>query len=180
MVDANKDDSEACGVEPYSVLLPDSTKKYLVFLSVSLTLSTLTATIYFPWIPVLSVEFSVPIQRANPTVTVYVVCQDDFPALFTSLVDPYGRLLALTGIYACESLGLALNRESYRALMAIRALPSIGGSPAPAIAYGIIAEAADLGGARQCHRPHACNLQWDFGCWFLIGGIVAFSTGGFV
>ncbi|KAK8110222.1 uncharacterized protein PG998_006679 [Apiospora kogelbergensis] len=119
---------------------------YLTYLlGFVIILSTLTATIYFPLIPMLSEEFAVSIQAINLTVTLYAICQGVTPPLFASLADVFGRrlvLLALVILYACASLGLAVNRGSYAVLLALRALQSIGGSATPAIAYGIVADVA--------------------------------------
>ena len=125
--------------EQYSIF-PSTTRIYLSYLlGFVMTLSTLTATIYFPLIPMLSDAFAVSIQGINLTVTVYAIFQAVAPWFFASLADTTGRRLVLFGfvaLYAAASLGLALNRNSYAVLMALRAVQSIGGSPIPAIGYG--------------------------------------------
>jgi MFS family permease len=147
-----------------------------------MTLSTLTATIYFPLIPLLSREFSVSIQAINLTVTLYAVCQGLSPPIFASLSDFFGRrplLLALVALYTGASLGLAVSRESYGVLLALRALQSMGGSATPAIAYGIVADVAVVSHRGSMLGPmlSVCNGISAVGP--VIGGAVAQSTGAY-
>lgn len=156
---------------------------YLTYLlGFVIILSTLTATIYFPLIPMLSEEFAVSIQAINLTVTFYAICQGVTPPLFASLADVFGRrlvLLALVILYACASLGFAVNRGSYAVLLALRALQSIGGSATPAIAYGIVADVAVVSERGRMLGPMLsfCNGISAIGP--VIGGFVAQSTGAY-
>ncbi|KAK1702987.1 major facilitator superfamily domain-containing protein [Colletotrichum lupini] len=125
---------EASRDQKYSVF-SQVMRKYLTYLlGLILTLSTLTATIYFPLIPMLSAELGVSIQAINLTVTVYVVVQAVSPAFFASLADAVGRrpvLLGLIALYTVATLGLILSftfstgRNGYNALVALRALQSL-------------------------------------------------------
>lgn len=175
--------NESSQVESYSVF-SDSLRIYLTYLLGFITiLSTLTATIYFPLIPMLSSHFSVSIQAVNLTVTLYAVCQAISPPVFASLADCYGRrpvLLLLIGIYACASLGLALNRSSYGLLLGMRAVQSIGGSATPAIAYGIVADVAVVSERGRMLGPMLsfCNGISAIGP--VVGGAVAQTTGAHV
>lgn len=121
-------------------------RTYLTYqLGFVIILSTLTATAYLPLIPMLSTHLSVSVQAINLTVTAYAICQAISPALAASLADAFGRrpvLLGLILLYAAASLGLTLNQHSFAALVAFRALQSIGGSGTPPIAYGIVADVA--------------------------------------
>jgi MFS family permease len=167
--------------EDYSVFSA-AMRTYLTYLlGFIIILSTLTATIYFPLIPMLTKHFSVSIQAINLTVTVYAICPAISPALFASLADASGRrpvLMGLVSLYACASLGLALNRDSYAALVALRALQSIGGSATPPIAYGIVADAALVSERGKMLGPmlSTCNAISAVGP--VIGGAVALSTSG--
>jgi MFS family permease len=158
-------------------------RTYLTYLlGFIIIISTLTATIYFPLIPMLSTRFSVSIEAINLTVTVYAICQAISPALFASLADALGRrpvLLALISLYACASLGLALNKKSYVALVALRAVQSIGGSATPPIAYGIVADVAPASERGKMLGPmlSTCNAISAIGP--VIGGAVALTTGGY-
>lgn len=169
-------------VEDYTVF-SDSLRLYLTYLlGFIIILSTLTATIYFPMIPMLSSHFSVSIQAINLTVTLYAVCQALSPPIFASLADCYGRrpvLLALIAIYAIASLVLSLNRQSYGLLLGMRALQSIGGSATPAIAYGIVADVAVVSRRGKMLGPMLsfCNGISALGP--IIGGAVAQSTGAY-
>ncbi|KAF7503751.1 hypothetical protein GJ744_003293 [Endocarpon pusillum] len=158
-------------------------RTYLTYLlGFIMILSTLTATIYFPLIPMLSAHFSVSIQAINLTVTVYAICQAFSPALFASLADASGRrpvLLGLIGLYACASLGLALNHNSYSALIALRAVQSIGGSATPSIAYGIVADVAVVAERGKMLGPmlSTCNAISAVGP--VAGGGIALTSNGY-
>ncbi|KAK7722156.1 hypothetical protein SLS64_000689 [Diaporthe eres] len=175
--------NEASQVENYSAF-SDSLRIYLTYLlGFIIILSTLTATIYFPLIPMLSSHFSVSIQAINLTVTLYAVCQAISPPVFASLADCYGRrpiLLLLIGIYACASLGLALDRSSYGLLLGMRAVQSFGGSATPAIAYGIVADVAVVSERGRMLGPMLsfCNGISAIGP--VVGGAVAQTTGAHV
>lgn len=169
--------------EDYSVF-SDAMRTYLTYLlGFIIILSTLTATIYFPLIPMLSSHFSVPIQAINLTVTMYAVCQAISPPLFASLADCYGRrpiLLLLIGIYACASLGLSLNRDSYGLLLGMRAVQSLGGSATPAIAYGIVADVAVVSERGRMLGPMLSFCNGISAVGPVVGGAVAQSTGAHV
>lgn len=175
--------NEASQAEDYSVF-SDSMRTYLTYLlGFIIILSTLTATIYFPLIPMLSSHFSVSIQAINLTVTLYAVCQAISPPVFASLADCYGRrpiLLLLIGIYACASLGLALNRSSYGLLLGMRAVQSLGGSATPAIAYGIVADVAMVSERGRMLGPMLSFCNGISAVGPVVGGAVAQSTGAHV
>ena len=158
-------------------------RTYLTYLlGFIMVLSTLTATIYFPLIPLLSDAFSVSVQKTNLTVTVYAIVQAIAPRIFASLADTSGRrpvLLGLLVVYAGASLGLTLAKNNYTALMTLRALQSLGGSPIPAIAYGIVADVALVAERGKMLGPmlSTCNGLSAVGP--VAAGAAAFSTGGY-
>ncbi|KAF2812597.1 MFS general substrate transporter [Mytilinidion resinicola] len=170
------------GEEQYSVF-SDGIRTYLAYLlGYIMTISTLTATIYFRLIPMLSKHFSVSVQAINLTVTVYAVYQAISPGIFAVLADMYGRrpvLLALITMYACASLGLALNRSSHAALMSLRALQSISGPATPPIAYGIVADVAIVSARGKMLGPmlSTCNAISAVGP--VTAGAIALSTNGY-
>jgi MFS family permease len=170
------------GVEQYSIF-SDGTRTYLTYLLGGvITISTLTATIYFPLIPMLSEHFFVSIQAINLTATVYAICQAISPGIFASLADMYGRrpvLLALISIYALASLGLGLNKSSYAALMCLRALQSISGSATPPIAYGIVADVAIISARGKMLGPMLATCNGISALGPVIGGAVARRTNGY-
>jgi MFS family permease len=64
------------------------------------------------------------------TITLYLVLQAVSPAFFGPLSDTLGRrpvVLITFSIYCAASLGLALNKHSYVALLVLRSLQSTGG-----------------------------------------------------
>lgn len=178
----NGPDSGSHNGEDYSVFSAGM-RTYLTYqLGFIIIFSTLTATAYFPLIPMLSTHFSVSIQAINITVTVYAICQAISPALFASLADASGRrpvLLGLISLYASASLGLTLNQRSYAALVAFRALQSIGGSATPPIAYGIVADVAVVSERGKMLGPmlSTCNAISAVGP--VIAGAVALRTSGY-
>lgn len=175
------DDSSHDG-EDYSVSSAGMRTLLTYQLGFVMILSTLTATSYLPLIPMLSTHFSVSIQAINLTVTVYAICQAISPALFASLADAFGRrpvLLGLISLYAFASLGLTLNQRSYAALVALRALQSIGGSATPPIAYGIVADVAVVSERGKMLGPmlSTCNAISAVGP--VVAGAVALRTSGY-
>ena len=86
--------------EQYSIF-PSTTRTLLSYhLGFVLTLSTLTATIYFPLIPMLSDAFAVSVQDINRPVTVNAIFQAVTPGIFASLADATGRRPVLLGLVA--------------------------------------------------------------------------------
>lgn len=128
---------------PYSVFTKGQ-KQYITYLLGFLTLaSSLTATIYFPLIPLLAEEYQTSTQAINLTITLYVVAQGITPAFWGPLSDSLGRrpvLMMTFGLYTAASLGLAFSRGSYPALIILRALQSTGGSAVVSLSYGIVAD----------------------------------------
>ncbi|KAK4201516.1 major facilitator superfamily domain-containing protein [Triangularia verruculosa] len=190
-ITTDKNDSATSEEEDYT-LFPRSFLKPLPYLlGFLLTLSTLTATIYFPLIPMLSTGFSVSIQSINLTVTVYAICQAISPGFFASLADSpaIGRrpvLLCLIALYALGSLGLSLNssfgpeRQSYGVLIAMRAVQSLGGSAIPALGYGIIADVAPVSDRGRMLGPMLSFCNGLSAAGPVIAGGLALGTGGYV
>ena len=158
-------------------------RTYLTYLLGFLSLpSSLTATIYFPLIPLLSDHFAVSIQAINLTITLYVVFQAVAPVVFAPLSDSLGRrpvLLFMLVLYTAASLGLAFNDSSYAILLLLRALQSFGGSAVLAIAYGVVADVAVPAERGKMLGPMlaAGNLGPCVGP--VIGGSVALASGEF-
>ncbi|KAI1743426.1 major facilitator superfamily domain-containing protein [Xylaria scruposa] len=128
---------------PHSVF-PNSMIIYLTFLLGYLALaSSLTATIYFPIIDLLSERYHTSVQAINLTITLYVILQGIAPSFFSPLSDTLGRrpvfLLTFT-IYLLAGIGLVANTNSYVALILLRGLQSIGGSAVLSLAYAVVAD----------------------------------------
>ena len=125
---------------------------YLTFiLNLTISFSTLTATIYFPLIPLLLELSSVPLQSINLTVATCAIAKALVLALIACLADPYGRRPALLGLvilYLRANTGMVglmhfpASRSSYVGLLIIRILQSINASPTLAAAYNIEADVA--------------------------------------
>ena len=144
--------------------------------------SPLTATIYLPLLPLLATEFSVSIQAINLTITLYIVFQAISPLLFATASDHFGRrpiYLTTYALYTIASLGLALNKHSYAALLVLRALQSLGASAVLAVAFGVAADVCPPAerGAMLGPTQGAANLAVCLGP--VIGGLVAQRSGSF-
>lgn len=171
-------------IEGLHTTFSKGTRCYLTYLlGFIMVLSTLTATIYFPLIPLLSSSFSSSTQAINLTVTVYAIVQAISPGIFASLADTFGRrpvLLILLVIYTGGSLGLVFDKGSYAALMTLRALQSLGGSPIPAIAYGIVADVATVAERGKMLGPMLSTCNGISAIGPVAAGAAAFSTGGYI
>jgi MFS family permease len=128
---------------PYTVLSKYQ-KRYITYLLGYLCLvSSLSATIYFPLVPLLANIYATSMQAINLTITLYIVFQGIAPSFWSPLSDTLGRrpvFLATFGVYTAASLGLSLSGSNYAALALLRALQSIGGSAILSIAYGVVAD----------------------------------------
>jgi MFS family permease len=101
--------------------------------------------------------------------------------VFASLADSYDRhpiLLALVLIYVLRSLGLALNKDGCKALMALRVVQSIGSSAIPQIAYGTVADVAVVSGKGETLGPMMATCNSVSATGSVIGGAIALDTGG--
>lgn len=167
------------------VLLPYTTfthaeKRLLTFLLGLATItSPLTATIYFPLLPLLREHFDASAQAINVTITIYIIFQALSPAIFGPLSDSLGRrpvyLVTLT-IYIIGSLGLALNKHNYTALVALRALQSIGASAAFSVSYGVVADVCVPSERGRMLGPVSMALNLGACVGPVMGGWVAFTS----
>lgn len=162
------------------------THRQRIFLTILLGITTLaspvTATTYFPILPLLATQFNTTIQAINLTITLYLIFQAISPAIFATLSDTEGRrpvFLVTYTLYFFTSLGLALNQHSYAALLVLRALQSLGASAIIAIAYGVIADVCmpSERGKMLGWVMAATNLGVCIGP--ILGGSVALNPGGY-
>lgn len=165
---------------PYTVFTRGQKRLITVMIGVAMFFSPMTANIYFPCLPSLQLAMGTTLQLLNSTITAYIVLQGLSPMFFGDLADNVGRrpvyLLTFT-LYTAASLGLALNRNSYAVLLALRMLQSAGCSATAAVSYGVLADVAVpaergrmLGAAMV-----AANLGPSFGP--LLGGVLADKVG---
>ena len=167
---------------PYTAFSPRHKRLITVILTLTMLASPLTATIYLPLLPLLANRFRVSLQAINLTITLYIVFQAISPLLFATASDSLGRrpiYLMTYALYTAASLGLALNRHSYAALLILRALQSLGASAVLAIAFGVAADLSPPAERGSILGPTqaAANLAVCLGP--VIGGWVALGSGGF-
>ena len=167
---------------PYTTFSKPQKRLITVILTCTMLASPLTATIYLPLLPLLATHFHVSVQAINLTITLYIIFQAISPLFLATASDSFGRrpLLLLTFLlYTAASLGLAVNKSSYAALLTLRAVQSLGASAVLAIAYGVIADVctpAERGGM-QGPTLGAANLAVCLGP--VIGGLVALGSGSY-
>ena len=169
----------------YTTFSPRQKRLLIFLLGLTAITSPLTATIYFPLLPLLASDYYSSAQAINLTITIYVIFQAVSPAIFASLSDLHGRrlvyLLALT-LYVSSNLGLALEQKqnSYVALVILRALQSLGASAAFALTYGVIADVCVPAERGQMVGPVTMALNVGTCIGPIVGGWVAFSSGHYV
>jgi MFS family permease len=165
---------------PYTKFTNREKRLLTLLLGLATITSPLTATIYFPLLPLLRATFNTSAQAINLTITIYIVFQALSPAIFGPLSDSLGRrpayLLTLS-IYVVGNLGLALNKQSYGALLALRALQSIGASAAFAVSYGVVADVCVPSARGRMLGPLSMALNLGACVGPVIGGGVAFTSG---
>ncbi|KAG7452354.1 MFS general substrate transporter [Guyanagaster necrorhizus] len=132
--------------KPYSVY---STKeKWFIVALVAFAglFSPLTANIYLPAIPVLTVDFKKSTELVNITVTVYMVFQGLSPMLFGTMADQVGRrpmFAACLLILSLSCIGLALVPTSaYWLLVVLRCVQAAGSASTIALGVGTIGDIA--------------------------------------
>lgn len=167
---------------PYSIFASPLRRLLVVILIFTMLASPLTATIYLPLLPLLARQFGASIQAINLTITVYIIFQAISPLLFATASDAFGRrpiYLITYALYTFASLGLALNKHNYAALLSLRALQSLGASAVLAVAFGVVADVwppATRGSVLGITQG-AANVAVCLGP--IIGGWVALESGGF-
>ena len=167
---------------PYTVFTRSHKRLITSILILTMLASPLTATIYLPLLPLLAEQFNVSIQPINLTITIYVIFQAISPLIFATASDTFGRrpiCLITYAVYTVASLGLALNKHSYAALLILRALQSLGASAVLAIAFGVVSDVCPPAerGAMLGPTQGAANLAVCLGP--VVGGWVALASGGF-
>jgi multidrug resistance protein len=164
----------------YTVFTRAQKRPITLTIGTAMFFSPLTANIYFPCIPSLQLSMSATVQLINLTITAYIILQGLSPLFFGDLADTIGRrpvFLATFALYTAASLGLALNRTSYAALLALRMLQSAGCSAAAAVSYGVLADVAVPAerGRMLGTAMVAANVGPSLGP--LIGGVLADKAG---
>jgi MFS family permease len=168
--------------EPYTIFSSCERRLIVGLLGTAMLISPLTATIYLPLLPVLSTHFRTSAEAINLTITVYIIFQALAPLFLASVSDHFGRrpiYLATFALYTFASLGLALNKSSYAALLALRALQSLGASAVLSVSYGTVADICVPAKRGKMLGPvlAAGNVGTCMGP--IVGGWVVFESGGF-
>ena len=142
-------------------------------------ISPLTATIYFPLLPLLAQRLHISAQATNLTITIYIVFQAISPAIFGPLSDSLGRriayLVTLT-LYVLSNVGLAVVKNHYVALIVLRAVQSLGASAAFAISYGVVADVCVPSERGSMVGPLSMALNLGTCVGPIVGGLVAYKS----
>lgn len=166
--------------ESYSFFTKRQLYGFQLILGIAATTSPLTATIYFPLLPLLRQQFHVSAQAINLTLTLYVIFQALSPVIFGPFSDSYGRrpiFIISLAIYVVGNIGIAANRSNYAALLVLRAVQSLGASAAYALAFGVISDLVPSSKRGSMVGP--INMTMNLGTCVgpLIGGTVAYTKG---
>lgn len=166
--------------QPYTIFTVAEQRLITVIMGMSMFFSPMTANVYFPVMPALASAMNVSIQKINITITAYIILQGISPLFVGDLADKVGRrpvYLLTFLVYISASLGLALNRSSYAALLALRTLQSAGCSATAAISYGVLADVATP--AKRGHMLGMAMVVANTGPTLgpLLGGVIADRCG---
>ncbi|KAI0436725.1 major facilitator superfamily domain-containing protein [Xylaria telfairii] len=165
--------------KPYSSFSRSQLKRFQLLLGFTTITSPLTATIYFPLLPLLRNHFTTSTQAINLTLTIYIIFQGISPVLFGPLSDYYGRrplFLITLFIYVIGNVGLSLNKSSYAVLLVLRAVQSLGASAAYAISFGVVADICPPSDRGRILGP--INMALNLGACVgpIAGGAVAYKS----
>ncbi|KAL7919869.1 MFS general substrate transporter [Trichoderma austrokoningii] len=154
-----------------------------LLLGIATITSPLTATIYFPLLPLLRNQFHTSAQAINLTLTLYIIFQAISPLLFGPLSDSYGRrpfFLLTLGLYVVGNIGLAANKDNYAVLLVLRAIQSLGASAAYAISFGVVADVCESKDRGRMLGPISMALNLGACIGPVIGGVVVYTSGSYV
>ncbi|KAJ3580319.1 hypothetical protein NPX13_g234 [Xylaria arbuscula] len=179
---ATKENCEA-QEKPYSSNGHSRLRQFQLLLGLATITSPLTATIYFPLLPLLREHFHTSAQAINLTLTIYIIFQGIFPVIFGPLSDYYGRrplfLLTLL-LYVIGNVGLSLNKQSYAVLLIIRAIQSLGASAAYAISFGVVADLCPPSERGRMLGPISMALNLGACVGPVAGGAVAYKSQSYI
>ena len=167
---------------PYTIYTQSQKRRLRLLLGFATITSPLTATIYFPLLPLLRTHFDTSAQAINLTLTIYIIFQAVSPAIFGPLSDSIGRRLVYLitlAIYALGNLGLALNKSSYAVLLVLRAFQSLGASAALAVSYGVVADICVPSERGRMLGPVSMALNLGACVGPVVGGVVAWTSGSY-
>ncbi|KFA48957.1 hypothetical protein S40293_02606 [Stachybotrys chartarum IBT 40293] len=168
---------------PFTVFTRNGLRRLRLLLGLAAITSPLTATIYFPLLPLLRQQFGTSAQAINLTLTVYIVFQAISPVIFGPFSDSYGRrpvFLFTLALYMVGNIGLAANQDNYAALLIFRAVQSLGASAAYAISFGVVADVCVPSERGRMLGPISMALNLGACVGPIVGGFVAFANGNHV
>lgn len=176
-------DAAATASPEYTSFSRSQMRQLQLLLGLATITSPLTATIYFPLLPLLRTHFSTSAQAINLTLTLYIVFQAISPVIFGPLSDAHGRrpyFLFTLGLYLIGNLGLALNKRSYAVLLVLRAIQSLGASAAYAISFGVVADICVPSERGGMLGPISMALNLGACVGPVVGGVVAYTSGSYI
>ncbi|KAI4639522.1 uncharacterized protein J4E78_010933 [Alternaria triticimaculans] len=174
------DDAPAPSPLEYTSFTQSQRRRLRPVLGLAAITSPLTATIYFPLLPLLRTQFSTTAQAINLTITLYIIFQAISPVIFGPLSDVHGRrpyFLATLALYVIGNLGLALNKRNYTVLLVLRAIQSLGASAAYAISFGVVADVCVPSERGQMLGPISMAMNLGTCVGPVVGGVVAHTSG---
>lgn len=177
-----EEDGERDQEETFTHFTLSQLRKLQLLVGLATTTSSLTATIYFPLLPLLRTHFHTSAQAVNLTLTIYIVFQAISPVVFGPFPDTHGRrpiFLLVLGIYAVSNIGLAVNDRSFAALATLRALQSLGASATYSIAFGVVADVCLPRNRGRMLGPIGMALNLGTCIGPIIGGCVAYFSGSY-
>ncbi|KAI4909162.1 hypothetical protein J4E85_011634 [Alternaria conjuncta] len=174
------DDAPAPSPLEYTSFTQSQRRQLRPLLGLAAITSPLTATIYFPLLPLLRTQFGTTAQAINLTITLYIIFQAISPVIFGPLSDVHGRrpyFLATLALYVIGNLGLALNERNYAVLLVLRAIQSLGASAAYAISFGVVADVCVPSERGQMLGPISMAMNLGTCVGPVVGGVVAYTSG---
>lgn len=165
--------------KPYSSITRSRLRQFQLLLGLATITSPLTATIYFPLLPLLRKHFETSAQAINLTLTIYIIFQGISPVIFGPLSDQYGRrplFLITLLLYVVGNVGLSLNERSYAVLLVLRAVQSLGASAAYAISFGVVADLCPPSERGRMLGPISMALNLGACVGPVAGGAVAYKS----
>ncbi|KAI9764478.1 MAG: hypothetical protein M1840_008404 [Geoglossum simile] len=166
----------------YTTFTRSEKRLITLLLGLATITSPLTATIYFPLLPLLRTHFHTSAQAINLTIIIYIIFQAISPSIFGPLSDSLGRrpvYLVTLALYVAGNLGLAVNKDIYSVLVALRALQSLGASAAFAVSYGVVADVCVPSERGRMLGPVSMALNLGACVGPAVGGWVAYTSGSY-
>lgn len=131
-------------ITPYHVFSQRRIRSIVIIASLAATLSPLSSSIYFPALDDIAKYLNISMQKANLTITAYLLVQGLAPCIWGPISDVTGRRAAFFGaitLAIAANFGLLLFRD-FKILLVFRALLAGGSAATIAMSTGVIADLA--------------------------------------